>query len=305
MIGRTAHPGTQSAVADRLEAALGQRPSSLAPLADGGHGARVWRLDVGHDRLVAKVAARHLASEGRMLRDLAAAGWPVPTVHFSDDGLLVMDWIDHDGGGLSDDGAAAFAESLAALHAASVPADGEPPFGYRYDVMIGGLPQINERWGTWLEFFRWKRLWTAAWLALRRGRLPAVSMQRIERLGARLGDWLQEPARPALIHGDLWAGNVLCRRGHVVAVIDPAVSWSHREIEIAFTALFGGLPHAFYARYFALNGAPPGFLERRRDLYNLYPLLVHAALFGDPYSAMVARTLDRYEGTQPGRIPGP
>jgi fructosamine-3-kinase len=287
---------TQGAVADQVEAALGRRPSSLAPLADGGHGARVWRLEVSGDRLVAKVAARHLASEGRMLRDLAAAAWPVPAVHFSDDRLLVMDWIDHDGSGLSDEGAVAFAERLAGLHAAPVAADGEPPFGYRYDVMIGGLPQINERWATWLDFFRWKRLWTAAWLARRGDRLPAQTMQRIERLGRRLGDWLQEPARPSLIHGDLWAGNMLCRRGHVAAVIDPAISWSHPEIEIAFTALFGGFPRAFYARYFALSRTPPGFLERRRDLYNLYPLLVHVALFGDPYSAMVARTLDRYEG---------
>src|SRR5262245_39995097 len=193
---------TPGAVADRLEAALGRRPSSLAPLADGGHGARVWRLELGRDRLVAKVAARHLASEGRMLRDLADAGWPVPAVHSSDDGLLVMDWIDHDGSGLSGEGAAAFAETLAGLHAAPVPADGEPPFGYRYDVMIGGLPQINERWATWLDFFRWKRLWTAAWLAVRGGRLPAEAMRRIERLGGRrLGSWLHEPVRPALIHG--------------------------------------------------------------------------------------------------------
>jgi fructosamine-3-kinase len=284
---------TASAVAERVETALGRRPSRVTPLADGGHQARVWRVEVGRERLVAKTAPAHLTSEGRMLRDLAAAGWPVPAVRASGDRLLVMDWIDNDGSGLSDEGAAAFAERLAALHAVPVAADGEPPFGYRYDVMIGGLPQINERWTSWLGFFRWKRLWTAAWLAQRTGRLPARTMARIERLGARLNEWLQEPARPALIHGDLWSGNVLCRRGHVVGVIDPAISWSHPEIEIAFTALFGGFPAAFYARYFALNPAPAGFNQTRRDLYNLYPVLVHAALFGDPYPVAVARTLDR------------
>jgi fructosamine-3-kinase len=288
-------PDAMHALADALEALLGQRPSRIAPLVDGGHGARVWRIDVGGDRLVAKSAARHLASEARMLRDLAAAGWPVPAVHAGDDRLLVMDWIEHDGGGLSPEGGAALAERLAALHAAPVPADGEAPFGYRYDVMIGGLPQINERWSTWRDFFRWKRLWTAAWLACRGGRLPPDAMRQIERIGARLDTWLDEPPRPSLIHGDLWAGNVLCRRGEAVAVIDPAVSWSHPEIEIAFTALFGGFPPTFYRRYFALNPAPPGFAARRRDLYNLYPLLVHTALFGDPYMAMVIRTLDRYE----------
>ncbi|HJQ60972.1 MAG TPA: fructosamine kinase family protein [Vineibacter sp.] len=264
-------------------------------MTDGGHGARLWRFDLGGERLVAKVGAGHLASEGRMLRDLASAGWPVPRVHASDDRLLVMDWVEHDDSGVSDDGAAAFAETLAELHTAEVPEDGEPAFGYRYDAMIGGLPQINERWSTWIDFFRWKRLSTAGWLAHRHGRLPAAELLRIDRLGARLGDWLMEPPRPSLIHGDLWAGNVLCRRGQVVAVVDPAVGWCHPEIEIAFTSLFGGFAAAFYQRYFALCPAPPGYLETRRDLYNLYPLLVHAALFGDPYSAMVRRTLDRYE----------
>jgi fructosamine-3-kinase len=287
-------PDTADAVADAVETALGRRPSRVTPLADGGHQARVWRVEVGRERLVAKTARAFLASEGRMLRDLAAAGWPVPAVHAGDDRLLVMDWIDHDGSGLSEEGAVAFAERLAALHAASVAADGEPPFGYRYDAMIGGLPQINERWGSWIGFFRWKRLWTAVWLAQRAGRLPAGTMARIERLGTHLDAWLHEPARPSLIHGDLWSGNVLCRRGHVVAVIDPAISWSHPEIEIAFTALFGGFPAAFYARYFSLNPAPPGFAERRRDLYNLYPLLVHTALFGGSYGVSVARTLDRF-----------
>jgi fructosamine-3-kinase len=279
-----------------LEAALGRRPTRLARLGDGGHGAHLWRFEVGGERLVAKLGAAHLASEGRMLRDLADAGWPVPAVHVSDDRLLVMDWIDHDGGGLSDSGAAAFAEVLSTLHAAPVPDDGEPSFGYRYDGMIGGLPQINERWATWIDFFRWKRLGTAAWLAHRRDRLPAADLHRIERLAARLDAWLVEPARASLIHGDLWAGNVLCRRGHVVALIDPAISWSDPEIELAFTALFGGFPAAFLRRYVALKPLPAGFTECRRDLYNLYPLLVHAALFGDPYSAMVARSLDRYEG---------
>ncbi|TWT14959.1 fructosamine kinase family protein [Reyranella sp. CPCC 100927] len=279
----------------QIEAALGQRPASVTAMADGGHGARLWQIAIGGDRLVAKTAPRHLTSEGRTLRDLAAAGWPVPRVHFSDDRLLVMDWIDHDGSRLSDEGAAAFAERLAALHRTPIPADGEPPFGYRYDVMIGGLPQINERWDTWTAFFRWKRVWTAAWLALRRGRLETATMQRIEQLGARLQTLLTEPAQPALIHGDLRAGNVLCRRGRVVAVIDPAVSWSHPEIEIAFTTLFGGFPAAFQHRYFTLNPVPPGFAEHRCAIYNLYPLLVHAALFGDPYPAQIARTLDHIE----------
>lgn len=277
-------------LADRIEMALGRRPRRLSRMSVGGHGATLWRVEIDNERLVAKVAPSHLASESRMLADLAAAGAPVPRVHYGDDQLVLMDHIETDGTGLSDEGGRALAETLAALHANSA-----AEFGHGYDVMIGGLPQINERFTTWIDFFRWKRLDVAAWMALRRGRIFPAMNERLWRLGERLCHWLHEPARSALLHGDLWIGNVLCRGGHAVALIDPAISYGHPEIELAFTMLFGGFPPSFLHHYLEIAAAPPGFFETRRALYQLYPLLVHAALFGAPYDAQVEAIVTRFE----------
>ena len=38
----------------------------------------------------------------------------------------------------------------------------------------------------------------------------------------------------------------------------------------------------------------PGFFEARRDLYNLYPLLVHVQLFGGPYVSSIEHSLARF-----------
>jgi fructosamine-3-kinase len=279
----------EETLADRVEAALGRRPDRLSRIAVG-HGATIWRLDIGGELLVAKAAPAHLTSESRMLADLAAAGAPVPRVHHGDDRLVVMDWVETDGAGLSDEGGRALAETLAALHANTA-----MEYGHGYDVMIGGLPQINERFTSWVDFFRWKRLDVASWLAMREGRISPALNDRLWRLGERLREWLQEPPRPALLHGDLWIGNVLCRGGRAVALIDPAIAYGHPEIELAFTQLFGGFPSSFLRRYVEIAPPPPGFPEQRRPLYQLYPLLVHAALFGGSYEQQVEAIVARFD----------
>jgi fructosamine-3-kinase len=281
----------QRAILDRLAHALGRRPQHVEPLDGAGHGAVLWRITLDDAEMVAKTADARLASEGRGLVLLAKAGLPTPAVHHADDTLLVMDYVDNDGSALSESGAQAAAEMLAKLHAVT-----DTSCGFDHDCMLGGLTQLNERMPTWLEFFRHKRLVHAAWLARRSGRIDDALFERIERLADNLDGKIDEPKRPALLHGDLWSGNVLTRAGEVVAFIDPAPYFGHPEIELAFTTLFGGFPQAFYDRYFALRPSPPGFEAQRRDIYLLYPLLVHAALFGGTYGASVARLLDRIEG---------
>ncbi|MBM3619797.1 MAG: fructosamine kinase family protein [Alphaproteobacteria bacterium] len=265
-------------LADRIEAALGRRPERLDRI-----GARVWRLNVGREILIAKAAPSHLASESRMLADLAAAGAPVPRVHYGDDRLIVMDHVETDGAGLSDGGARVLAETLAALHANTA-----PEYGHGYDVMIGDLPQINERFASWIDFFRWKRLDVAAWLAMRRGHISPDLNERLWRLGERLRDWLHEPPRPALLHGDLRIANVLCRGGKAVALIDPAIAYGHPEIELASSQLLGGFRPGFLRHYLDIAPPPPGFAETRCALYQLYPLLVREPLVGERIEVIVS-----------------
>jgi fructosamine-3-kinase len=98
---------------------------------------------------------------------------------------------------------------------------------------------------------------------------------------------------PALLHGDLWSGNVMVNEKGEPCLIDPAVYYGYREMELAFTKLFRGFENDFYAAYHASFPLQPGFTERV-DIYNLYPLLVHANLFGGSYFQQVEQILRRF-----------
>lgn len=275
-------------LAQRIEAATGGRVRDVVALR-GGDIASVWRADLADGRTVVVKQGQRLAVEGAMLRFLKErTKVPVPSVHHAEETLLVMDHVEHDG---SFD---AFAEThlgdiVAELHGV----DGLR-FGFDRDTVIGGLPQPNPENDDWREFFRDQRLLHRARDALDAGRLPPPLMRRIEVLAGKLHVWLRNEARPSLIHGDLWAGNMLSRGTKVVALIDPALYYADPEIELAFMTLFNSVGKRFFARYGEHRPLRPGFFEERRDLYNLYPLLVHVRLFGGPYVAQVERTLARY-----------
>jgi len=125
------------------------------------------------------------------------------------------------------------------------------------------------------------------------GRLPLPMLRRIERLAGRLDDFLIEPAHPSLLHGDLWAGNVLVRRDKIAGFVDPAIYCGSPEIELAFATLFGTFGEAFFEAYAGAMPLEPGFHELRAGLYNLYPRLVHVRLFGSSYLPGIDATLAR------------
>ncbi|MGD9869098.1 MAG: fructosamine kinase family protein [Hyphomicrobiales bacterium] len=231
---------------------------------------------------------RHLPLQAAMLRDLARSGLPVPRVWHASDGLLVMEWIGNDGGAPDAAAQRHAAELLAALH-------GRPRecFGYAHDTLIGPLRQPNPQCGSWIEFFRDHRLLHMAARAHEERALPAAMLSRLERFAGKLGGFLAEPRHPALIHGDVWGGNLLVKGSRVAGFIDPAVCFAHPEIELAFSTLFGTFSRPFFDAYEAIAGIEPGFHETRKDIYNLYPLLVHLRLFGGSYLKPIDATLHR------------
>jgi fructosamine-3-kinase len=284
VIGR---PGLDDAVAG----IVGEAPRSASALG-GGCISDVYRLDFA-DRppLVAKVgeAGSGLDVEGQMLETLAErSALPVPRVIHADETLLLMDWVEG-GDPMTAKSQEHAAELLAALH--GITAD---RFGFQCDTRIGGLVQPNPWADRWLDFFRDHRLIDRGRRALDAGRLPTALMTRLEIFSGRLGEWIDEPAAPALLHGDVWGGNILCRSGRVAAFIDPAIYYGDPEIELAFGTMFGTFGAPFFRRYEALRPLAPGFHETRRDIYNLYPLLVHVHLFGGGYVASVDATLRRF-----------
>jgi fructosamine-3-kinase len=131
--------------------------------------------------------------------------------------------------------------------------------------------------------------------ALDMGTLRRETYSRLEAFCAdKLDTYIEEPDRPSLIHGDMWGGNVLCRDGRIAAFIDPAIYHADPEIELAFSTLFGTYGDRFFRRYDEHCPIRPGFFEARRDIYNLYPLLVHATLFGGHYASQVDGILRRF-----------
>lgn len=269
----------------------GLKPKRLSRLG-GGCVSDVLRADLEDGRsLVVKQgdAESGLATEAFMLDYLRRhSRLPVPQVLHSDDRMLVMHHIA--GGGALDDAAQIHAADLIAeLHGIAGLA-----FGFERATLIGGLDQPNPSTPRWLDFFRESRLLFMAKEAAAAGRLPQPLLARIERLATRLDRWIAEPAHPSLIHGDLWGGNVLARDGRITGFIDPAIYFADPEIELAFSTLFGTFGEPFFARYREHRPLRPGFFEERRDLYNLYPLLVHVRLFGGAYVGRVESTLARF-----------
>jgi fructosamine-3-kinase len=99
---------------------------------------------------------------------------------------------------------------------------------------------------------------------------------------------------PARLHGDLWNGNVLWGADGGARVIDPAAYCGHREVDLAMLALFG-LPQLerLVDAYQEVHPLADGW-EDRLALHQLFPLLVHAALFGQGYGARAATLAARY-----------
>jgi fructosamine-3-kinase len=273
----------------RLGRALGVEAVALEPLG-GGCIAPVFRARLADGTVFAvKADTDTLELEAAMLEVLRATRTiPVPALRHVEPGLLVMEYVEA-GSGLDAAAQHHAADLLAALHGVTADA-----FGFERDTVIGPLRQPNPWHASWLEFFRDRRLLAMAHEAHEAGRLPASVLAKAERFAHGLERFIVPGGVPSLIHGDMWAGNVLARGGRIAAFIDPAIYYADAEIELAASTLFGTFSEAFFERYEEHRPLRPGFFEARREIYTLYPLLVHVRLFGGGYVAAVERILDRY-----------
>ena len=279
--------------AARIAEALGREPVSSVALPGGSIGP-VWRvrLSDGAD-VVVKYGAAHgrLDLEGWMLGVLAQTGaLPVPRVHHAEPDLLILEHV-AGAGAVSPAVEGHAAECLARLHGVTGAA-----FGLDRDTPIGALMQPNAQSAHWVSFFRDRRLMHMGQLAQAAGGLPEGCLARLIRLCDRLEDVLPEPDAPRLIHGDVWGGNIIVGEGVVAAFIDPALHFADPELELAYTTMFHTFGTAFFARYGEIRPIDPEFWASRREVYMLYPLLVHAALFGPGYGASVDWILRRRVG---------
>ena len=96
-----------------------------------------------------------------------------------------------------------------------------------------------------------------------------------------------------LLHGDLWGGNAFPGPEGEPVLIDPAVYFGHGEVDLAMTELFGGFGPAFYLAYADAGHVSAAYAAYRRDLYQLYYLLVHVNIFGSQYEGRTVATARR------------
>ena len=174
-------------------------------------------------------------------------------------------------------------EQLAQLHCITNDA-----YGFHENNFIGTVPQQNTWQDNWPNFYREQRL------------LPLIQHslfnyddhQRWQKLLARLDDFLDNSEPPALLHGDLWNTNILFSEEDIY-LIDPAVYYGSREIEIAYLEFVGDLHHPLLEAYQANYHLATDYAERKK-LYLLYPYLVHLHLMGAMYLPGIRKILRYY-----------
>ncbi len=170
--------------------------------------------------------------------------------------------------------------------------DKPPYFGLDHDNYIGSLPQSNRRHADWTGFFVSERLDAQLKRAIDDGRAGSDLARMFDKLYRHLPDFFPEEP-PALLHGDLWSGNYMCGGDGQAVIIDPAVYFGHRYMDLGMSKLFGGFSAAFYKAYNEAYPLEPSW-QQSMDIANLYPLMVHVNLFGGGYPGSVKSILRRF-----------
>ncbi|MGH3936401.1 MAG: fructosamine kinase family protein, partial [Pseudonocardiaceae bacterium] len=177
---------------------------------------------------------------------------------------------------------------LATLHAAGAPAIGAPPPGGLQQAWIGAAPMANVTGAHWPRWYAEHRVLPYLRTAVDCGAMDTAGSRAVHRVCDRIDELAGPPELPARLHGDLWSGNVHAGTDGRVWLLDPAAHGGHRETDLAMLALFG-IPHLqrLLAGYQDVAALAAGW-QQRIPLHQLFPLLVHAVLFGGGYGARAA-----------------
>ncbi|WP_224483934.1 fructosamine kinase family protein [Robertkochia aurantiaca] len=274
-----------------IQKALDTEIRGYKPLS-GGDINQVYLLSLPHDRsAVVKLndASRFpgmFKAEAKGLKEIRRTNsFRVPDVltegKINQQSYLVLEYISE--GGKKDDFWEEFAFKLQKMHRKS-----SDQFGLTTDNYIGSLPQSNTRHQKASSFYISERIEPQVKMAHDRG----FSLRLNESFYVRLEKLIPDE-KPSLVHGDLWGGNHMTDETGSPCLIDPAVSYAPREMDLAMMQLFGGFSSQVYQHYEALF-PPEGNWRERTDIWQLYYLLVHLNLFGASYLGSVNSIIAKY-----------
>ena len=270
---------------------FGKKPSTVNSLS-GGSINRVYHLVVEKVEFVIKINLSNrfpnmFEKEKKGLELLAKSSFKIPnpiafgTLENFD--YLVLEYI-QPGSSINWE---IFGFKLAQLHNIT-----NSQFGLDHNNYIGSLEQNNNYKSTWEEFYSNFRLLPLTEKARDKQLILKSDVNKIEKLCLKLNELIPN-TKPSLIHGDLWSGNLISDKNNEPVLIDPAVYYAHPEMDWAMLSLFGNYPTIAMEKYNEINPIEKDF-EKRKEIHQLYPLLVHLILFGKGYYRSVMSIIEKF-----------
>ena len=197
---------------------------------------------------------------------------------------LILEFINDNGASYSNK---KLGENLAKMHSIT-----SNHFGLESDNYIGSIPQQNSLKKSWLSFYIEMRLQPLVKICFNHNRLNKGDIRLFEKLYLELDKIIPKEA-PALLHGDLWQGNIISDEYSEPTLIDPAVYYGHREMDLSMLLLFGSISEQTIETYNDIFPLEKNWKERT-DIHQLYPLLVHLTLFGESYLKPIQGIVGKY-----------
>lgn len=255
-------------IREHAEALLGLEIAEYATLS-GGSLSQVYRLTLLNGESVIAKGGPDPATEANMLNALRDAGAPAPRLLAFDERWLIIEELPSDG--RLSDAWPDVGRCVAELHATR-----GSSYGWRSDYAFDHVKIPNTYCVNWPDF------WATSRLLPHVDHIQSSVAQRVETVAAKIHELLPAAPACALLHGDLWGGNLLVSNSRVSGLIDPACYFGHCEVDLAMLSLFDDPGDGFYREYGPLE---QGYQDRAA-IYSLWPALVHLRLFGDGYLSM-------------------
>ena len=258
----------------------------------GGQIGDIYRVKTTEQDYILKTSqpSPRLQIEANMLEDINRYKIAVPKVYDVSPKHLLMEYIETSKQAKCTQEIEA-AKILSALHKVT---NDSRMYGYYYDTTIGPFSQKNEQTQyNWTLFLGQMRILPMAEICYDKGQINKEMMRRLESLCRDLYKRIDmAQITPSLLHGDLWSGNIVFNECSAT-LLDPAIYYGDKEMDLAFILMFDTFGETFFETYSEVHTLSEDFHEVKVPIYQIYPLLVHIALYGGSYVGELERLLQR------------